>query len=180
MYTHWILLIALVPTLLVGGFAGLFWRLATRRDTQDYSPEWLDHFSLEKYAPMERLLEKSDVEFLASQPGYHPEIGQRLMAERRRIYAAYLGELVRDFNQLVGIGKFMIVYSTAEPREFARRLWRLQVRFYAEVFAVRLQLALYPLGWNAVDAYGLVAALDVVHDRVQLLASPSEALLEIA
>ena len=70
--------------------------------------------------------------FSHRKPGYRPEIAKRLMAERRKIFAAYLGHLVRDFNQLVGIGKLMIVYSTQDQQEFARSLWRQQVRFYAE------------------------------------------------
>ena len=35
---------------------------------------------------MERLLDQSDVRFLASQAGYREEIAKRLMAERRKIY----------------------------------------------------------------------------------------------
>ena len=171
---QFILLIAVGVTFLGGGFAILFSMLTARLEAGDCSPDWLENFSLESYAPMERLLERSDIDFLASQDGYRPQIGRRLMAERRRIFAAYLTELVRDFNQLVKIGKLMIVYSAQDPREFANRLWRQQVRFYAEVCSVRLQLALYPLGWNVVDAHRLVAALGVARNRVQLLASPQQ------
>jgi hypothetical protein len=100
------------------------------------------------------------------------------MAERRKIFAAYLGHLVRDFNQLVRIGKLMIVYSTEDRQEFARRLWRQQLRFYAGVCSLRLQLALYPLGWTATDAHRLVAALTAVRDQVQMLTSPGQSLFE--
>jgi hypothetical protein len=161
-------------------FAGLFWRLASRFDAQNCTAEWLDGFSLESYAPMERLLGSSDLEFLASQAGYRTEIAKRLMAERRQIFAAYLGRLVRDFNQLVRIGKLMIVYSTVDQQEFAGRLLRQQLRFYAGVCSLRLQLALYPLGWTATDAYRLVAALTAMRDQVRLLASPSQTRFETA
>ncbi len=180
MNLHFILLLAIAVTVTAASFAAMFWRLAARFDATDCSPEWLDSFSLESYSPMERLLEKSDIDFLASQTGYHPEIGRRLMAARRKLFAAYLGELVRDFNQLAGIGKLMIVYSTQDPQEFARRLWHQQIRFYAEVCSVRLQLALYPLGWNAVDAHRLVTALGAARNRVQQLAYPGQARFEIA
>jgi len=172
--------IAIVLLLLAACFAGLFWRLASRFDARQCTVEWLDSFSLESYAPMERLLGNEDVTFLASQPGYRPEIARRLMAERRRIFAAYLWALVRDFNQLVGIGKLMIVYSTEDRQEFARRLWRRQVRFYAGVCSVRLQLALYPLGWSGEPAHRLVAALTTMRDQVVLLSSPSQAQFEIS
>jgi len=57
-------------------------------------------------------------------------------------------------------------------------LWRQQVRFYAAVCSVRLQLTLYPLGWAGADAHRLVAALTALRDQVRLLASPSEAQFE--
>lgn len=174
-----ILPIALALVLLAGCFAGLFWRLASRFDARHCTAEWLDEFSLESYAPMERLLDRGDIEFLQSQSGYRPESAKRLMAERRRIFAAYLGRLVRDFNQLVGIGKLMIVYSAQDQHEFARHLWRHQVRFYLGVCSVRLQLALHPFGWTA-DAHSLVAALTAMRGQVQLLASPGRARFESA
>lgn len=175
MYLQLILPLALVITLLAICFAGLFWKLASRYDARQCTAEWLDSFSLESYAPMERLLGEDDVRFLASQPGYHSEIAQRLMSERRKIFVAYLGRLVRDFNQLVGVGKLMIVYSTQDRQEFARQLLRQQVRFYAGVCSVRLQLALYPLGWTGADAHRLVAALTTMRNQVVLLSSPSQA-----
>jgi hypothetical protein len=168
-----IVLTLLAIALLAACFAGLFWRLASRFDAEQCTAEWLDRFSLESYAPMERLLEKSDVEFLASQSGYRPEIAKRLMAERRKIFTAYLGHLVRDFNQLMKIGKLMIVYSTRDREEFAQQLLRQQMRFYANVYSVRLQLALYPLGWTVVDAHTLVEALTAMRNQVQQLAMPT-------
>lgn len=129
---------------------------------------------------MARLLGNADTGFLASQPGYRPEIAQRLMAERRRIFAAYLGHLVRDFNQLVEIGKLMIVYSTEDQREFARRLWRQQVRFYAGVCSVWVELALNPLGWSGANAHRLLAAVMAMCNQVILLSSPSEAQFEMS
>jgi len=51
--------IAIVVLLLSAGFLGLFWRLASRFDAGRCTTEWLDSFSLESYAPMERLLGKT-------------------------------------------------------------------------------------------------------------------------
>jgi hypothetical protein len=165
------LLIVIALALLLAGFAALFLRLASRFDAQQCSAEWLDRFSLEVYAPMMRLLAKSDLDFLASQPGYRPEIGARLMAERRRIFRAYLRLLVRDFNQLMRIGKLMVVYSSRDQQEFARSLVRQQVKFYARVCALQIQLGLYPLGWTVVDVRGLLAALGAMRTQVGQLTS---------
>jgi hypothetical protein len=167
-----ILAIALVLMLLAVGFIGLFRRLASRFDAGQCTAEWLDEFSLDSYAPMERLFEKGDVEFLASQSGYRPAIAKRLMAERRKIFSAYLENVVQDFNQLVGIGKLLIVYSAQDQQEFARQLWRQQLRFYAVVCLLRLQLTLQPFGWNAIDPHSLVTAMTAMRERVQTITSP--------
>jgi len=171
---------AIVLAAALACFALLFWRLASRLDAKSCTAEWLDRFSLKSYAPMERLLDRNDWAFLASQPGYRPEIGKQLMAERRKIFRAYLRMLVRDFNQLMGIGRLMVVYSNQDQQEFARSLGRQQVKFYARVCALHLQLALYPLGWPAVDARGLLAALGAMRSRVQQLAVQSPALGHMA
>lgn len=166
--------------LLLACFAGLFWRLASRFDAQQCTAEWLDGFSLESYAPMERLLQKRDLDFLESQPGYRPEIGQRLMVGRRKIFRGYLRLLVRDFNQLMAIGKLMVVYSSQDQAQFARSLGRQQVKFYARVCAVQVQLALYPLGWTTVDAGDLLAALGSMRTRVQQLTAAGPSLSQLA
>ena len=87
---------------------------------------------------------------------------------------------MQDFNQLTGIGKLMIVYSTQDRQEFARQLWRQQIRFYAAVCSVRVQLALYPLGWTVADGRRLVAAVEAMRNQVALLSSPSRAQFEIS
>jgi hypothetical protein len=152
-------------------FGLLFRKLASGFDAQQCTAEWLNSFSPQSYAPMERLLDRGDVAFLATQPGYRPEIGKRLMLERRRLFRSYLRMLVRDFNQLIGIGKLMVVYSDQDQQEFARSLGRQQLKFYAAVCALHVQLALYPLGWPAVDARGLVAAVGVMGARVREIAA---------
>jgi hypothetical protein len=174
------LLVAIAIVFLAACFAGLFWRLASRFDAQQCTAEWLDRFSVKSYAPMERLLDSNDLAFLASQPGYRPEIGKRLMAERRKIFRAYLRLLVRDFNQLIGIGKLMVVYSNLDQHEFARSLGRQQVQFYARVCALHVQLALHPLGWTSVDARDLLAALGDMRTKVRQMTSAGPALAQWA
>ena len=166
------LLIAIVVVTVAALFSSLFWRLASRFDASQCTTDWLDAFSVASYAPMERLLQRDDFAFLARQPGYRPEIGRRLRAERRRIFSAYLSRLVRDFNQLIGIGKLMVVYSPEDRQEFARQLWRQQIQFYFSVCSVRVQLALYPLGWAAADARRLLDAVAQLREQVVALTTP--------
>ncbi len=163
------LAVSIILAILIAIFAFLFRALASR-PVQNFSAEWLNGFSLEIYAPMERLLNKSDLVFLEALPGYHPEIGKRLMAERRKIFRGYLRLLIRDFNQFMALGKFMAVHAPQDRPDLAKALWRQQLSFYFAVSAIQCKLALCPLGWPTVDVHGLVEALGGMRDQLQLLA----------
>lgn len=163
-------LIVLVATgCLAAGFILVFWILASPHGPAP-EPEWLDEFSIDYYAPMQRLLDTGDVVFLASQPGYRTEIGKRLMRERRKIFRKYLGNLVEDCGRLIALGKLMVVYSSEDRAEFAQSLLRQELRFHLSVATVRLQLALHPLGWTLVDVQSLMESLQAMCDQVQELA----------
>src|ERR1700726_3607672 len=96
-----LLALSIVVVILFATFAILFYLLASRLDPASNPVEWLDGFSLESYAPMRRLLDQSDLEFLKKQPGYHPDIVRTLRVERRRAFLDYLGLMIADFNQLL-------------------------------------------------------------------------------
>ncbi len=115
---------------------------------------------------MERLLDASDFRFLETQPGYRPEMGRRLLAQRRKIFKQYLRMLIRDFNQLHFFARLMLVHSAEDRPDLARELFRQQIRFYLAVCFVRCKVALYPLGWTAVDVPKLVHALERMRSRI--------------
>jgi hypothetical protein len=160
---------------LVALFAVLFWRLASRFDARACTIGWLDSFSLERYVPMERLLDKSELVFLRSQPGYRPELEKELLAERRKIFVSYLNLLVRDFNQILGIAKLMLVQSREDHPEFSRALWRQQASFYFAVLVIRSKVAVYPVGWTPVDVPGLLCSLDNLRNHVREITHPGPA-----
>ena len=158
--------IGAVALLLVAAFGAVLFRLASRFDAAAVSSEWLDDFSLDNYAPMERLLDASDFRFLSAQPGYRPDMAKRLLAERRNIFSEYLELLVRDFNQLHFLAKLMLVHSAEDRPELARELLRQQIQFYAAVCFVRCKVALYPLGWTPVDVPKLLRALERMRGEI--------------
>ena len=158
--------IGAVALLLVAAFGAVFFRLASRFDAAAVTSEWLDDFSLENYAPMERLLDASDFRFLAAQPGHRPEVAKRLLAERRKIFSEYLELLVRDFNHLHFLARLMLVHSAQDRPELARELFEQQIQFYFAVCFVRCKVALYPLGWTAVDVPKLLHALQRMRGQI--------------
>lgn len=157
---------------LLAFFVALFFRLASRLHAKDSDPQWLEDFSVESYAPMERLLDAGDFRFLEAQPGYRPEIGKRLLAERREIFSEYLSLLIGDFNQLHYFARLMLVHSAQDQPDFARQLFRQQILFYWAVCVIRCKVALYPMGWTALDVPKLLHVLERM--RGQLAASATQ------
>jgi hypothetical protein len=169
-----------VAAFVIAAFSLLFWRLASRLDNQACTTEWFESFSLDSFAPMERLLDKSDFEFLSRQPGYRPEMGGRLLKQRKKLFLSYLRLLTGDFNQLLQIARLMIVYSNEDRAEFAKVLWRQQVTFYLAICAVRLRVALYPMAWSSLDVSKLMQALENMRSQVAQLGFQPMAVGEMA
>ena len=115
---------------------------------------------------MERLLDQGDFAFLASQSGYRPEMAKSLLSNRREAFCEYLYLLVRDFNRLHFIARLMLVHSSEDRPEFASALWRQQITFYFAICLVRCKVALYPLGWTAVDVPELLEALQKMRHQI--------------
>jgi hypothetical protein len=164
--------LSIIVILLGLAFAAVIYRLASRVDEEACSPEWLEEFSLERFAPMERLLDPVDIKFVESQPGYHRSIGARLLRERRRAFVGYLDLLTQDFNQLMGVAKLMAVHSSEDRTDFAVALWRQQITFYLAICAVRCRVALYPLVRTGINVGNLVDSMAGLRRQIQELTVP--------
>lgn len=162
--------IAVAVAALGASFAFLFWRLAARSRARPVDPAWLESFSVLNYAPMERLLDRTDFAFLASEAGGNPRIAKTLLARRRKAFVGYLGLLIRDFNRLHAAARWVLVYSPRDRPAFARALFRQQARFYWAVCIVRCKVAFYPWGWTALDVPRLFRSLDEMGNQVRELA----------
>jgi hypothetical protein len=132
-------------------------------------------FSLARYEPMARLLSDEDLLFLKAQPGYTAEIGRKFSRERRRIFRLYLRELAGDFNRLHAQARVIVAGLTAEHSPLVGLLLRQQVRFWYEMAAVELRLSLSWAGVRAIDARGLVDALQSMHIEINRMTAPTAA-----
>lgn len=130
-------------------------------------------FSLARYQPMTRLLEEDDFVFLASQPGYRPEIGAKLRRERRRIFRMYLRELAGDFHRLHAEARRMVAESHAENAELVSLLIRQQVTFWRAMAGVELRLAMEWTGLPGIDVRGLVEDIELMRLDLLRVAAPS-------
>jgi|SRR6185295_4133190 len=173
--SSWI--VALLPLCFLALAVGLVIRkMASRTRQVDYDPAWLEDFSIAKYRPMLRLLSEDDYEFLASQAGYQGKIASQLRAERRKVFRAYLRNLVRDFHRLHGVAKMMAVYAAQDRPELGMALLKQRIVFSAAVTGVRVRLLLHTAGVGAVDVRNLIESLDTMRSSLDTLvpnASPA-------
>ena len=168
-------LVVIIATLAGGGalliLAALF-RLVLSRQTGECSLDECLDISLDRYKPMERLLNESDFQFLAAQPGYTPGLGRRLRSERRRIFRGYLRSMKKDFDR-VCLGFHLLMIHSAEDRsDLAGMLMRQRYRFAVNMLVVQGKLGLHAMGIGAVDIRGVVAPLEAIQLQVRLILAP--------
>ena len=146
-------------------------RIAVPAAVSDCDPEWIENFSITKYRPMLRLLDEADYEFLTKQPGMTKKAMQRLRAERRAIFRAYLRNLIRDFHKLHMTARMHLIYSKEDRPELAAKLLQQRIQFFRAVCAVEFRLALHTAGIGRVDLRPLFAAVEGM--RTNLVPTPT-------
>ena len=132
-------------------------------------------FSIARYQPMEYLLSGEDFAFLASQPGYEPEIGARWKRERRRIFSLYLDELKRDFQRLHAEARAMAANADAESADLVGILMRQQIAFWRALAGLEVRLALRAVGIGKVDVRPLMELLEAMRVDLARFSAPQEA-----
>ncbi len=160
---------------LTAGVAVLFICLFRRLISPDRDPqpslEWCNHFSIEKYRPVERLFSDEDYRFLAVLPGYSPGLSRKLKVERRRIFRHYLRCLGQDFHRLHTAARFLLLHSPQDRPDLALVLFKQKAVFRYAMLAVHCRLVLQPLGIGTVDVSGLVKALEAMGNQFRQLAA---------
>jgi hypothetical protein len=148
-------------------------RLTAPSSVSECDPEWVANFSMTTYRPMLRLLDEEDFRFLASQPGVSAGTIRELRRERRRVFRAYLRNMVRDFHRLHLAARMSLLYATEDRSDLAQALFRQRITFTGAVLQVEFRLMLHAAGVAPVDVTGLIGALDSMRLNVSRLnASP--------
>jgi hypothetical protein len=145
-------------------------RLTAPGTISECDPDWLANFSTATYRPMQRLLSDADLKYLAAQPGITRETVNQLRRERRRIFRAYLRNLVRDFHRLHLAARMTLVYSEQDRPDLAHALLRQRALFTWAVLNVEFRLVLHALGMGPVDVTHLIGALDGMRMNVTAFA----------
>jgi hypothetical protein len=137
-------------------------RLGSPAHCLPVTAEWIDELSIERYRPMLRLLESSDLEFLRAQPGYSARMESNLRAQRCQIFRGYLRCLNVDFRRVCTALKLLMAQSQHDRPDLAAALVHHQFMFTSGMLAIYVRLLLYRWGICTVDVSALVQIFDVM------------------
>jgi hypothetical protein len=128
------------------------------------------------YRPLERLLQKTDWEYLASQPGMTAARIRQLRTQRRKLFRQYLGNLVSDFGALCFLVKALMIQSSVDRPDLARSLRQAKTSFYRAVVQIQLRLLIHAVGFPTVtiEVGDLTRALEALSAQARMLQLSSE------
>jgi hypothetical protein len=124
---------------------------------------------------MVRLLSADDLSFLRSQVGYTPELGQKLMRERRRLMRAYLRALSSDFRAIYAAANDLLLSAPTDQADLAAELSKQQILFTKGIALAHFSLCLNYFGVGEVKVGALVDTLSLVERRFNSLADAAAA-----
>lgn len=160
----WVL--AGVVTAALAALGYFTWRM-TRPTKVDFAPEWVAEFSPARYRPMERLLSEDDFQFLAEKSGVDRRLIERLRAQRRSVFRAYLGQMSRDFSRLQAIGKLMVLYSPHDRPDLAEALLRQELQFRRAWASMHVRLVFHSFGVGSIEVRDLVQPIQQLTGFIQ-------------
>lgn len=144
-------------------------KVAVSGSSLPLTAEWIDELSVERYRPMIRLLDREDLDFLRSQPGFTPQMATKLRIQRCQIFRGYLRCLNADFGRVSAALKVLMLQSRNDRPDLAAALVRHQATFLWGMFVVQIQLMLFRWGLCGVDVTSLVKVFDVMRIELRTL-----------
>lgn len=143
-------------------------RVAFTHSNLPVTAEWIADLSEDRYRPMLRLLDGSDLEFLRLQPGVDRHMAAKLRRERCRIFRGYLQRLQNDFGRATAALKVLMVESREDRPDLAAALLHHQLAFGWGMVSARVRLFFYRWGGvGSVDVSGLVHVFDAVRTELR-------------
>lgn len=165
-----------VISISIAVLVGLIWaaivlvrRLGAADSHLPVTAQWIEELTPDRYAPMLRLLNSDDIEFLRAQPGFTPKLESRLRAQRCQIFRGYLRCLDTDFQRVCTALKLILVDAGQDRPDLSAVLVHHQIMFASGLMAVNFRLLLYRWGICSVDVSSLVQIFDVMRIELRTL-----------
>jgi hypothetical protein len=111
------------------------------------------------------LLSEDDFDFLASLPGYRPEIGKKLRFHHERILRLYLCELAQEFHSVHAEAREILATAGEEHAPAVGLLMRQQLVFWQSMARIELSFAIPGLSaarWDKARASALAGIVEAI------------------
>jgi len=155
--------LAMLLTLFTAGIGLILvklYRLLAEPQNLTESLDAVAELSTERYRPMMRLLDGSDLAFLGSQPGASRKVAARIRKEHCRAFRGYLRCLESDFQAVCWAIKALMLQSQTDRADLAALLVRSQFAFACAILKVQLRATLYSYGIGTVSVGDLLKQFD--------------------
>lgn len=136
------------------------WKSAPRPETLPVTADWIEELSLDRYRPMQRMLDEEEFRSLRTQPGVSPRMAARLRRERCRIFRGYLRSLRTDFARVCLALKLLMMQASEDRPDLAEVLVRTQIAFAWSVLLVQVRVTLFRYGIGKVSLGNLLSLFD--------------------
>ncbi len=129
----------------------------------------------DKYRLLESIFScEEDIAFLKSEPGYHPRIGRRHPADKRKLAFQWIRELQRDLNELYEQGNLILVHADRDRSDLLKAMLRLRCTFKRRVFFLKLRLhwtspAIDEIRVLASDFEHIICSCRIIEDDAAIL-----------
>ena len=124
---------------------------------------WID-MNWQSCSPLERLLDRSEFEFLERR-GLDKARIHALRAKRRELFRMYMRRLTHEFNSAHAALQTVLVTAEVDRPELARELARQRLLFYRGLIGVEVRLRLNAMGFDSVPvpSLALIRPLERLH-----------------
>jgi len=141
-------------------------KMAPRPETLPVTADWIEELSMDRYRPMLRLLDESEIRSLQAQPGFTPKMAATFRRQRCQIFRGYLRSLHGDFGRICLALKLLMIHAGEDRPDLASTLVRGQIAFACVMALVQVRVALYSFGIGTVNVSDLLNVFDGL--RVEL------------
>jgi len=157
---------------LVVVFVAVLKKLASRKALPGIGGDLENLFSVERYKPMDRLLNQADFQFLESHRAYDRRSARRFRATRIEIFRGYARCLARDFSRVTGALQILMIHAPADRSALAGMLLKQRLLFSANMTVLEFRLVFCGFGMSApsVNLQHLVDTLDAMGAQLRALA----------
>ncbi|MBZ5580541.1 MAG: hypothetical protein LAP40_28665 [Acidobacteriia bacterium] len=155
-----LILILVACIAIASGIVFAIRKTAPRPETLPVTADWIEELSLERYRPMQRLLDEEEFRSLRLQDGFTRRMAHQMRRQRCQIFRGYLRSLRSDFARVSLALKLLMMQAGEDRPDLAATLLRTQLAFTWSVTLIQIKLTFFSLGIGTVNVGNLLSLFD--------------------